>query len=186
MGDLATGNGGIPKIQRRRPRPVVWLLAGAGTIVALFLAVIVAGWILFWAQAPSSVWENMGRGPTLSEIVERPLTKSAIGWMLLKVNVINPFDRARFDRVTWLAMRNSDDPDNPRGPMAEDVRRIVLKQRMTREQVRDFLGPPDFREEPGLWMYVLGMWSGFRFDYDTLDIHFDGNGRVTEMNLHQH
>jgi hypothetical protein len=34
--------------------------------------------------------------------------------------------------------------------------------------------------------YNLGMWSGLRMDYDTLDIYFDNSGRVARALTVQH
>lgn len=34
--------------------------------------------------------------------------------------------------------------------------------------------------------YTLGMWSGFRIDYDSLDIYFDSNDRVCRVCIIQH
>ena len=34
--------------------------------------------------------------------------------------------------------------------------------------------------------YNLGMWSGFRMDYDFLDIYFDDQGRVVDVLIVQH
>lgn len=108
------------------------------------------------------------------------------GWTLFMVLTSDPFDDRRFDRSVWLAMHGSQDRDNPRGPMARDVQRILLEAKMSRAQVREMLGSPDGHETPSLWQYTLGMWSGFRIDYDSLDVHFDDRGRATKVRVVQH
>jgi hypothetical protein len=37
-----------------------------------------------------------------------------------------------------------------------------------------------------MYEYNLGMWSGFRIDYDGLQVHFDSQGRLTYTQCVQH
>lgn len=97
-----------------------------------------------------------------------------------------PFADRRFDRQLWLAQHESTDPDNPRGQMADDLRQRHLSPGMARERVLELLGEPDFEKTPAVFKYNLGAWSGFRIDYDSLDVHFDGTGRLTETRVVQH
>lgn len=99
----------------------------------------------------------------------------------------NPFNDRPFDRQVWLAMRDSEEHDNPRGQMAQDIRKRHLKRGMTRKEVENLLGKPDLSSSSdNPWQYILGEWSGFRMDTDTLDVHFDERGRVSGTRLHQH
>ena len=98
----------------------------------------------------------------------------------------SPLDDRPFDRETWLAFHNDSEPDNPRGKMARDLQRRLLLGQETREKVLDLLGPPDHGERGDMLSYNLGMWSGFRMDYDSLDIYFDDQGRVVKILIVQH
>ena len=98
----------------------------------------------------------------------------------------DPFDDRPFDREVWLQMSGSEDHENPRGRMADDVRRRLLEDRPDRDGVVQLLGEPDFGREESLYQYHLGAWSGFRIDYDSLDVHFDGEGLVEAVRFVQH
>lgn len=98
----------------------------------------------------------------------------------------NPFNDLRFDRNVWAAYKDSSDPNNPRGQMYEDMTKKVLKKGMSKEEVVTLLGEPDFSKEKLIFKYNIGAWSGFRIDYDTLDIHFDPQGQVTDFTRAQH
>jgi len=170
----------------RWPRPVVWLLAGAGTVVALGLAFIIGGWILLWVTSSRQSWLEVTVERLVVIASERPLAAAAAGWVFFVTNRADPFDVEPFDREVWLAMHNYELRDNQRGPMANDLRQKLLAERMTQEQVRELLGPTDWHEERGLLMYTLGMWSGHGIHYDSLDIHFDDEGRVLSVDIHRH
>lgn len=109
------------------------------------------------------------------------VVSAGIVWYALNLHEVldEPFDDLCFDQEAWRAQHNSSDPDNPRGKMVADLQRRCLRKGMTRQEVLDLLGEPDFAKEPTLFMYNLGAWSGFRIDYDTLDVHFDTDGRLT-------
>jgi len=98
----------------------------------------------------------------------------------------NPFNDRAFDKEIWHAYHNTLDPDNPRGNMADDLRRKHLPRGMAKEQVIELLGEPEYEKSSQVLKYNLGMWSGIRFDYDTLDIYFDSSGRLTETRIVQH
>ncbi len=78
------------------------------------------------------------------------------------------------------------DRDNPRGRMTEDVAKLLMERRPDRREIVELLGEPDFRDEPELMSYNLGMWSGFRMDYDSLDIYLDSRDRVDRVQTVQH
>ena len=98
----------------------------------------------------------------------------------------SPFDNRSFDRAVWAAYHESADADNPRGEMYEDLTENVLQEGMHRSKIIELLGPPDYREETHLVSYNLGMWSGFRIDYDTLDLELDNNGMLIRARRIQH
>jgi hypothetical protein len=56
--------------------------------------------------------------------------------------------------------------------MVDDLMGKNLEARMTRIYVRKLPGRPDRGEKRGSWDYCLGMWSGFRVDYDWLSLDF--------------
>ena len=92
----------------------------------------------------------------------------------------------RFDPTAWKHHSHDLDRDNPRGKMVADLSKQLLDRRPRRNEVIELLGDPDHGSEPGQVSYNLGMWSGFRMDYDSLDIDFDGDGRVRSVRSVQH
>src|SRR5688572_7954485 len=81
-----------------------------------------------------------------------------------------------FDRNVWHQFHENDEPDNPRYSMVKSLQRSYLHPGLTREQVIELLGEPDVAKSPDMYEYNLGMWSGFRIDYDGLQVHFDSQG----------
>lgn len=98
----------------------------------------------------------------------------------------DPFNDATFDAAVWATFHQSMDPNNPRGSMARDLEARLLETRPTRPEVIALLGPPDLVDERALVSYNLGMWSGFRMDFDSFDIQFDAAGRVAAVTIIQH
>ncbi len=103
----------------------------------------------------------------------------------------DPHCNGSFNRAVWIENRNSDNPDNPRGPMAADLRKRLLQEKPTKAEVLAILSEPDMMSErnklrPDFLSYGLGMWSGFRIDYDSLDIYFDDHDRVSKVLIVQH
>ncbi|HEX2189354.1 MAG TPA: hypothetical protein VHG51_10675 [Longimicrobiaceae bacterium] len=47
-------------------------------------------------------------------------------------------------------------------------------------------GEPDFGRRPAVYSYLVGMWTGFRIDHDSFDVHIDHAGRVTRTRVVQH
>ena len=98
----------------------------------------------------------------------------------------DPFDNKEFNRETWIKFHRSNEPDNPRGEMYESLVQNYLKKGMYKEKVVEILGKPDFVEEDAFLSYNLGMWSGFRMDYDSLDLKFSADGQLVEFYRVQH
>ena len=97
-----------------------------------------------------------------------------------------PFDNKEFDKVTWEKFSENMEPDNPRGEMFENLTEQHLKTGMTKSEVIKLLGKPDFREEKDFLSYNIGMWSGYRIDYDSLDLKFNEKGELIEFYRVQH
>ena len=104
-----------------------------------------------------------------------------------------------FDQRIWKAAKNWDS-DSPRASMVDSLLADDRLRGMTRAQVIALLGPPDGvddytpdsmrvsqQELAGAeeFQYVLGMWSGFRMDYDCLAVRFGRGGRVVGWNVWQ-
>lgn len=94
-------------------------------------------------------------------------------------SVLSPFDDREFDAAIWRQYAESSDWQSPRGPMYEDLKRTLLRDRPTRDGVLKMLGEPDDPERDGSLRYRLGAWSGFRIDYDTMTVTFDQSQRVS-------
>jgi len=99
---------------------------------------------------------------------------------------IDPFAGRQFDRDLWNELHGSEEPNNPRGKMVGDLRSRHLEAGMSREAVEELLGKPDWATYEYVWQYNLGMYSGYRIDYDSLDIHFDDDGRLSHIEIVQH
>jgi hypothetical protein len=96
------------------------------------------------------------------------------------------FRTSSFDKDHWLASeKTADDISCHRGGMAEDIRRNVLHFGQTIDEVTKVLGQPsDVRG--AIYSYNLGMCSGMRIDFDSLDVHFDNRGRLKLVQIVQH
>ena len=114
------------------------------------------------------------------------IAAGVIGYIFYDL-INNPFNDRRFQETVWKEYYQNDDPDNPRGNMAYHLRDKVLKAGMSMDEVRAILGNPDYSETENSLQYNLGMWSGFRMDYDSFDIYFEeGNGGLTHVEIVQH
>jgi len=102
----------------------------------------------------------------------------------------SPYNDKGFDRGIWLSAARNDDMRNPRGPMAEDLRRHYLRNGMTREQVRRLLGKPDnseYDEQQGkVDHYFLGAWGFISIDGDLFIVHYDKSGRLISTEIYSH
>lgn len=98
----------------------------------------------------------------------------------------NPFNDRKFDQTVWVSYHDSTDPDNPRGNMVSNLQKKYLQLGMSKQEVLRLLGEPDYEESSTVYKYNLGVWSGFRIDYDSLDVHFDSSGRLTHTQVVQH
>ena len=95
-----------------------------------------------------------------------------------------------------MAQTNSPEPNNPRGPMVDDLRKHILHTGMTRDEVQTLLGEPDAGGHEGTdappspkdgskFSYTLGHWKCPLCD-STLDIAFNANGDVVSITIVTH
>ncbi|WP_139271084.1 hypothetical protein [Atopomonas hussainii] len=92
-----------------------------------------------------------------------------------------------FDRDEWVRpVTNQESAGCYRGAMVEDLIARHLFVGMRRSDVVALLGQPDYRSGAGELQYVLGMCSGVGFDYDYLNIYFDGAGGFVSAKVFQH
>jgi len=98
----------------------------------------------------------------------------------------NPFNNKEFDKVEWQKYYKDMNPNNPRGEMFESLADDYLKQGMSKSEVIQLLGTPDLKEQDNFLSYNLGMWSGFRMDYDSLDLKFSETDTLVEYYRVQH
>ena len=102
----------------------------------------------------------------------------------------NPYNDKPFDRKVWLSAADDDSRDNPRGPMADDLRRRFLRKGMMKKEVRSLLGDPansQYEEARGREdHYFLGYWGYMSTDGDYLIVHYDKAGKVTSTEIHSH
>lgn len=81
-------------------------------------------------------------------------------------------NRQHFDRSIWMSYAHSEDRDNLRGAMANDVRDKLVRDRPSKEKVINMLGQPDSKLGEDVFVYRLGMWSNNRQTRDQMEIHF--------------
>jgi len=102
----------------------------------------------------------------------------------------NPYNDRPFDRKVWLSAADDDSRDNPRGPMAEDLRRRFLRKGMAKKEVRSLLGDPRnswYEEARGREdHYFLGYWGYMSMDGDYLVVHYDKAGKATSTEIYSH
>jgi hypothetical protein len=98
----------------------------------------------------------------------------------------DPFDDKAFDKQVWVSMHDQMLPDNPRGQMYQDIIENHVKLGMSKVQVLELLGTPDFKNEINFVSYNLGMWSGMGMDYDSFDLYFSKSGVLTKTRKVQH
>ena len=103
-------------------------------------------------------------------------------WVFLE----GPFRTTRFDAIEWRnAKKTPDDWSCYRGGMAHDIGSRLLRNGQSQTEVKALLGEPD-RFKATHFEYVLGMCSGLRIDFDTLDVHFSTDGKLVRIATVQH
>lgn len=107
-------------------------------------------------------------------------------WAVNALRDLDPFEGRYFVQSEWLSQAGSYDPKNSRARMVGDLRRNHLRRQMHQSAVQTLLGTPDLTTPNNEWEYLLGMWSGFGMDYDTLTIAFDHKDQVSSIHVVQH
>ena len=84
------------------------------------------------------------------------------------------FSNKKFNQELWLKYASSKDSNNPRGGMYNDLKKNYLYEGMKKAEIIKLLGQPDSSTSTDQRLsYNLGAWSGYRIDFDTLDLKFD-------------
>lgn len=108
-----------------------------------------------------------------------------IGWKYWLFNG-GIFRTSSFNEAEWKSLnRKTANFSCYRGGMAHDIQNNVLHVGLTRERVEALLGKPDSIKSD-VYEYFLGMCSGLQIDFDTLDAHFNAEGRLTKVQIVQH
>ena len=108
-----------------------------------------------------------------------------VGWQYWLYNG-GIFRTSNFNEVEWKSLsKKTDDSSCYRGGMAHDIKTNILRVGLTKTEVERLLGVPDFNSDD-INAYFLGMCSGLRIDFDTLDVHFNPEGRLVKVQVVQH
>ena len=108
-----------------------------------------------------------------------------LGWQywLFKGGI---FRTSSFNQEEWKSLnKKTGDFSCYRGGMAHDIRTNILHAGQTLGEVEALLGKPDI-DKGEIKEYFLGMCSGLRIDFDTLDVHFNAEGKLTTVHTVQH
>jgi hypothetical protein len=115
--------------------------------------------------------------PMKSVFVIALLTFTFLSGCMKYMTMDYPFDDRKFDSTAWKSYHKNMDHDNPRGQMVDDLFNH-LRKGFSREEITRLLGEPDLEVKDNFFSYNLGMWSGFRMDYDSFDLEFDNSGKL--------
>lgn len=69
--------------------------------------------------------------------------------------------------------------------MAHNIKTNILHAGLSQAEVEKLLGAPDSTKNE-VHAYFLGMCSGLRIDFDTLDVHFTPAGKLLKVQIFQH
>lgn len=108
-----------------------------------------------------------------------------VGWQywLYKGGI---FRTSSFNETEWKSLaRRTTDASCYRGGMTHDLKTNILRAGLKKMEVEKLLGEPDSKKATA-HEYLLGMCSGLRFDFDTLDVHFDSEGKLVKVQIVQH
>ena len=135
-------------------------------------------------ELPASRW-SFGRVAKYLAVALLILIISYAAWLywIFKGGV---FSTSSFESVAWHAKQtNQTDMTCFRGGMANDIKKRILKPGVSRAVLERLLGAPDVKSTAAL-QYNLGMCSGFRIDFDSLNVYFNENGELTSVAIVQH
>jgi hypothetical protein len=96
------------------------------------------------------------------------------------------FRTSSFNQQEWQSLnRKTNDFSCYRGGMAHDIRTNILRTGQSRGEVERLLGKAD-SDKGAVQAYVLGMCSRLRWDFDTLNVHFNAEEKLTSVHIVQH
>ena len=88
------------------------------------------------------------------------------------------FRTSSFNEAEWKSFAlKTTNASCYRGGMAHDLKTNILRVGLAEAAVEKLLGESD-SNRANIQEYLLGMCSGLRLDFDTLDVHFDSEDRV--------
>lgn len=95
--------------------------------------------------------------------------------------------KSKFDKETWSENDNNN-YDNPRFGMVKDIEDNYLKSGMTKKDVVDLLGLPqyDTMESPFEYEYRIGSNPGMHIDPFFFIVIFDSKGRFSTTRIKEH
>lgn len=139
-------------------------LVGLGGVLAVF---VVSG----------ILWAGMICGP-------RP--SFCLVYLYMKIN--DPFSGEKFNREKWISYHPSEAIEagrvpHPRQQMARDVKTMLLRMKVTRDEVNKHLGPGDREDGEFFASYDIGFYI---IDYYSLDVYFDKSGVIEKVAITQH
>lgn len=74
------------------------------------------------------------------------------------------FDDLKFNREIWIEFAQSENANNKRGLMYDDLVNNILHLGMDRSVVLELLGEPDLIYEDQIFCYNLGIWSEYSIE----------------------
>lgn len=97
------------------------------------------------------------------------------------------YGNIRFNGTVWRRLANQGGMGNPRQRMVKDLRQRYLRNGMTRQEIRQLLGKPDYGSfSKDVDSYFIGVLGFMSVDASTLDIRYDSAGRVARSKIVEH
>lgn len=94
------------------------------------------------------------------------------------------YGNIKFSGTVWRSLAGKWDKDSPRQRMVKDLRQRYLKPGMTRQQVRQLLGKPDYdSHDKDVDSYFLGVWGFMSVDATVLEVEYDKAGRMVRTKV---
>lgn len=160
-----------------QPEEVVWPVLPVGLAAALLTPLLALWHPMTRTQSPDARYRRIAR-----HLLDLAALGALLGtgmwfyrnWPLMPWSA-GGWGDAAFDPVAWR--QAGDVMDNPRGTMVRSLLRSGTLRRQSRAAVVAVLGPPD-SETPKYVEYVVGWYSGFGVDEDSLFVYFGADGRA--------
>jgi hypothetical protein len=116
--------------------------------------------------------------------------------LLFYILFIDPLHGTKFTREAWIEAGqgrsnweiHEEEIDCLKGAMVGDLKKnYLIKNVTTKKDVKQFLGEPEYLNHiDSGFRYDIGMCTGFKIDYDTLDIFFDKDDKIIDIFVVQH